>query len=314
MSTERQMKKIDMDTLQSAEKKVSLSRLRRFAVSAAIVLVLAGGGYATYRMLEGSEVLSRFTVNNMNCPACVITVTEVATKLPGVENATVSLAAQDVTVKFREKKTTPEDIKQAIEKAGYPTRLDGIFSGDGKGLNDAVVATVNGKPIFAHDMNIPLNVDESPVAKHDAASSFFSVIGKEILLKEADSHTVVVQPYEIEAYVQEVFKKQGVSREEFAAWMNKNYGSPEKYYQVVGQRLGIKKLIDDNFAEGSPDAQERNRKTLEWAGDLFKKADVKILDQGFKEKLHAGSGQSDWPVFWPRMIGAQTELKSLLFN
>jgi copper chaperone CopZ len=314
MSTERQMKKIDMDTLQNAEKKVSLSKLRRLAVSAAIVLVIAGGGYAAYQMLAGEEVLSRFTVNNMNCPACVITVTEVTTKLPGVENASVSLAAQDVTVKFRDKKISPEDIKQAIAKAGYPTRLDGIFAGDGKSVNDPVVATVNGKPIFAHDMNIPLTVDGSPAARPDVTSSFFSVIGKEILLKEADSHTVVVQPYEVEAYVQEIFQKHAVAREEFAEWMNKNYGSPEKYYQVVGQRIGIKKLLDDNFAAGSLDPQERNEKTLKWAGDLFKKADVRILDQGFKEKLHAGSGQADWPVFWPRMIGAQTELKSIMFE
>jgi hypothetical protein len=63
---------------------------------------------------------------------------------------------------------------------------------------------------------------------------------------------------------------------------------------------------------GIQDPQERARKTMEWAGTIFKDSDVKILDPGFKEKIHAAAGQDDWKTFWPRMIASGTELKSLL--
>ena len=90
------------------------------------------------------------------------------------------------------------------------------------------------------------------------------------------------------------------------------FGSKEKYLQVVGQRLGIRKLLDEHVVSGIQDPQERARKTMEWAGTIFKDSDVRILDPGFKEKIHATAGQDGWKTFWPRMIASGTELKSLL--
>ncbi|MCX5862043.1 MAG: cation transporter [Deltaproteobacteria bacterium] len=311
MSVERKMKKIDMDTLESAERKISVSKFRRAGVALVVIALLGSGGYAAYRMMTGQVIGSRFTVNKMNCPACVITVKEVTGKIPGVVETDVSLAAQDVTVKFRDKQTNSETIQEAIARAGYPVKLDGLFKPMGSGINEVLVADVNGKPVFERDLKLPFDVVKKET-KHDVPSAFFSVVGKKILLDAADAQLVVVQPYEVEAEVQRIFEQQGASREEFLSWISSSYGSPEKYYQIVGQRLGIRKLLEENVLQGVQDPSERKRKAVEWAGKLFKEADVKILDPGLKERVYASVGQDEWKTLWPRMIAQDTELKSLL--
>jgi copper chaperone CopZ len=312
MSSDRQMKKINMETLERADHNISLSKLRRLGMAVVVLLLLSGGGYAAYRMMTGDVIASRFAVNQMTCPACVITVKEVTSKIPGVVESDVSLAGQDVTVKFRDKQTNPEQIRDAIARAGYPVKLDGLFKPSGQGLDDTVVATVNGKPVFQKDLKIPLYADKLDGKGSDDASAFFTTVGKEILLQAADSKTVVVQPSEVEAEVEAVFKEKQLSPDEFMKRALAKYGSKEKYFQIVGQRLGIRKLLDEHVVQGEQDPQERARKTLEWVGTLFKDADVKIVDPSFKEKVHAAAGQDDWKTFWPRMISGTTELKTVL--
>jgi copper chaperone CopZ len=312
MSVEKQIKKIDLQTLNQADRKVSLGKLRRVGLALVVLLLLAGGVYGAYRLVAGEVVASRFTVNNMNCPACVITVKEVTGKVPGVVEADVSLAAQDVIVKFRDKQTNPDQIKEAVARAGYPIRLDGMFKPGGAGINEVVVATVNGKPVFQKDMKVPLDVDKAAPKDSDPASALFSTVGKEILLQAADAKTIVVQPYEVETEVETIAKNNGISQEQFLTQVKAVFGSKEKYFQVVGQRLGIRKLLDEHVLKGIEDPQERTRKTMEWAGTLFKDSDVQILDPGFKEKIHASAGQDQWKTFWPRMIATGTQLKNLL--
>ncbi len=312
MSVEKQVKKIDLETLNQSDRKVSLGKLRKVGLALVVLLFLAGGVYGAFRLFAGEVVASRFTVNMMNCPACVITVKEVTGKLPGVVETDVSLAAQDVTVKFREKQTNPDQIKDAIAHAGYPIKLDGMFKPGGTGIDQVVVATVNGKPVFQKDMKVPLDVYNVGPKSRDDASSFFSVVGKEILLQAADAKTIVVQPFEIQTEVEAIIKNKGISQDEFLTQVTAAFGSKEKYLQVVGQRLGILKFLDEHLLEGVKDPQERARKTMEWVGTAFKDSDIKILDPGFKEKIHAVAGQDDWKTFWPRMIATKTELKSLL--
>lgn len=312
MSVTRQMKKIDMETLEKAEHKVSLARFKKALVAVAIVLAVCGGGFGAYRLLTGEVWASRFTVNKMTCPACVLTVQEVTGKIPGVIRADVSLAAQDVTVEFRNKQTNPEQIKGAIAHAGYPTQVDAVFKPGSEKVDELVVALVNGRPVLGRDLKMPVEPEKGEAVKTDPASKFFSVVGKAILLQIADTKTVVVQPYEVEEEVAAIKKKQELSSEEIAAWITKNYGSTEKLNQIVAQRIGIRKLLEEHVLSGISDPKERERKTLEWVGTIFKDADVKVLDPEFREKVHAAAGSDDWKVFWPRMIGAKTELKSVL--
>lgn len=312
MSEKRQMKQITMDTLDQSERKVSLGKLKKGIAAVVILLALAGGGYGAYRMVTGEVVASRFTVNKMNCPACVVTVQEVTGKLPGVVGSDVSLAAKDVMIRFRDKQTSPEAIQSAIANAGYPAKLDGLFSLEGQGITEKVVAVVNGKPVFEKDLKIPFDVGGTEGKSPETAPAFFSVVGKEILLQAADKETVVVQPFEIEEEIDKIFKKRGGTEEEFIAWIKTTYGTREKFTQVVGQRLGIKRFLEDYVLDGIKDSDTRKQKTMKWVGKLFRDSDVKIVDQNYKKKLHASVGQDDWNTFWPRMIGSQTELKALL--
>jgi copper chaperone CopZ len=314
MLEKRQIKKIDLDTLEQAERKVSASKLKKGVISFLVLLVLAGAGYGAFRVVSGEVVGSRFSVTKMNCPACVITVQEVTGKLPGVVGTKVSLAAMEVTVQYREKQTSADQIRDAIAAAGYPARIDGSFKPGGVGITQAVVAAVNGKPVFETDLKIPFSVVDKGAKASDVASGFFSVVGKEILLQAADKETIVIQPFEVEEEVNRILKDRGISQEQLLEWIKSNYGSPEKYYQLVGQRLGIRRFVDEHVLLGVKDPEEKKRKTLEIVGRLFKEADVKIFDDTCRQRLQASVGQGEWKTFWPRMIGAQTELKSLLLQ
>lgn len=308
------MKKIEMRALERAHHLAWVGTLKRACGAFTLVLLLSGAGYAAYRFVTGSVIASRFTVNNMNCPACVITVKEVTGKLSGVVETEVSLAGQDVTVKFRDKQTNPETIQEAIAKAGYPVTLDGVFIPSGLGIGEPVAVEVNGKSLFEKDLTAPFEVIRQDGGSHDLSSAVFSVVGNRILLQAADAETIAVQPYEVEAEVQRIMANQGMSGDDFGAWIVLTYGSKEKYYQLVAQRLGIRKLIDEHVLQGVQDPGEKQRKTLEWAGRLLKEANVTILDPGLREKIHALSGQEDWKNFWPRMIAAESDLKNLLLR
>jgi copper chaperone CopZ len=312
MADERHMKKINMDTLDRADRNISAAKLRRAATVLVVLVFVAGGAYGAYRLISGEVVASRFTVNQMVCPACVITVQEVTAKVPGVVDAQVSLAAQDVIVRFRDKQTTPEQIKQAITHAGYPVQLDGLFKPAGSGISDVLVAEVNGRPLLGTDLKTPLDVT-SPKAQEPAPDvALFCAVGKQILLRAADSATVVIQPSEVEEELRIIAEKNGTSPDELVALMSKRFGSKEKYLQTIGQRLGIRKLVDEHVAQDVKEPQDKQRTTMEWAGKLFRDADVKIIDVAFQEKVKAASGQSDWKTLWPRMIAGDTDLKSLL--
>ncbi len=314
MSSERQMKKIDLETLDREDRKVSLGKLRKGIMGLVAVLLIAGGAYGAYRLIAGEVIASRFTVNKMTCPACVITVQEVTEKLPGVVKTDVSLAGQDVMVKFRSNRTSPDEIKGAIVKAGYPTILDGTFKPSAGGIDDPVVAKINGKPIFGRDMKTPIVADDPKAKSMDQASTFFSVVGKEILLQAADAKTIVVQPNEIDEEIGSVARKQGISPEDLLKQVTPRFGSREKYLQVVAQRLALRKLLDEHVVQGVQDPEEKKRRTLQWAGALFKDSDVEIVDPAVKEQVRSIAGQEDWKTFWPRMVSGETELKNLLLQ
>lgn len=312
MSDQKQMKKITIENLEKAERKIATGKLRKLGFGAVILAVLAVGGYGAFRLMSGEVVASRFVVSQMVCPACVVTVKEVTSKLPGVVETDISLAAQDVTVKFREKKITPEQIREAIVAAGYPTKVEGVFNTDGSPKKDKIVALVNGKPVFEKEVSLPFSVEKQSAEKSSPASAFFSTIGKEILLQVADSKTIIVQPQEIEIEFEKAVKDSGLSKDQFVKKVEADYGSHEKYFQMVGQQLGLKKLVDEHIAENVKNPEEKNKRVLEWMGTVFRDADVKITDSSFKEKIHAASGQDDWKTFWPRMISSNSELKTIL--
>ena len=58
-------------------------------------------------------------VDGMTCQGCVTSVTRVLMAIPGVANADVVLQKKAATVNFDSTKTNRNELKQAIEDAGY---------------------------------------------------------------------------------------------------------------------------------------------------------------------------------------------------
>ena len=314
MSEKREMKKIDLNTLGSAQKKISASKVNRVFTALILLVVVAGGAYGAYRLISGDVEGTRFTVTKMVCPACIITVKEAVDKVPGVVGTDVSLAGQEAVVKFMSKRTSPERIKEAIAGAGYPCKVDGVFKSGSAGAEDQVIATVNGRPVFKADLAASINPGPEKAKDADMAAEFFSAAGKEILLQAANAKTVVVQPQEVDNETEALRKALNLSRDEFLAKIVKDYGSLEQFYKVVAQRIGLRKLFDEYVLEGVKDPGERQRKTMEWLGETLKAADVKVLSGELKEKLRTAAGHDKWNTFWPRMIPKDTELKRVVMR
>lgn len=314
MTSNSKMKQITLEKLDDSASKATTAKIKQIAVFALIVLAAGVGGYFVYGMLSGPTVASRFTVNNMNCPACVITVKEVTSKMPGVLETDVSLSSQSVTVTFQENRIKPENIGQAIAHVGYQVKLDEAYNRDFAASNGLVVAGVNGKPIFSSDINLPLTVSPDEFRKRDVHESFFSSVGKELILQAADRAVIVAQPSEVEDEIRTILETQTMKEEDFTKWINENFGSMEKFKQVIAQRLAIQKFIDESEISEIQDREMRKDKILEMLGNLLKDADVKIYDKKLKENIHAKIGQDNWKTFWPRMLSVETELKSLLLG
>jgi copper chaperone len=58
-------------------------------------------------------------VTGMTCSGCTSKVIKVLNGVNGVSDVNVSLAAGEATVKFDERLTSPEQLKSAVQRAGY---------------------------------------------------------------------------------------------------------------------------------------------------------------------------------------------------
>jgi copper chaperone CopZ len=63
--------------------------------------------------------IEHIKVTGMTCGGCVNSLTRALKTVAGVGEVTVLLASGDTTVEFDEQLTSPEQIKLAVENAGY---------------------------------------------------------------------------------------------------------------------------------------------------------------------------------------------------
>lgn len=66
-------------------------------------------------------------IEGMTCAACSKAVERVTKKLDGVQESNVNLATEKLNITFDENKVSLEDIKQAIDRAGYKAKNDSII-------------------------------------------------------------------------------------------------------------------------------------------------------------------------------------------
>jgi Cu+-exporting ATPase len=78
-------------------------------------------------MMAGNDVIDQIApkgqntimIGGMSCATCVKTVENALKRLPGVADVRVNLAAENADVTYEEEKTTLNDIKDAVQQAGY---------------------------------------------------------------------------------------------------------------------------------------------------------------------------------------------------
>ncbi len=58
-------------------------------------------------------------VTGMTCGGCTSKVTHALKAIAGVSDVKVSLSAGEATVKYDERRTSPEQLKSAVKRAGY---------------------------------------------------------------------------------------------------------------------------------------------------------------------------------------------------
>jgi copper chaperone CopZ len=310
MSQKPGMKEIRMETLSRAGRKSTVSRGKKALLSLIVLALFTGTGFAAYRLIAGQTLAARFAVDKMTCPACSETIEETAGKVPGVFETNVSLAARQVNVTYRQKQTKPEIIRKQIAGAGYPASFDGRFDPDAEDAEGSVIAYVNGWPLFPSDLK--LSMDTAGSARGGLSGDFFSAAGLKILLMAADEQMIVVQPHEIDQEIEKLAKTGGLSRAALLRKAGDTYDSKRRFRQVVAQKIAARYLVVSLLPSLQEHAAENGGDALARLGDLFKAAEVRIIDADVKESLHASFGATNWQTFWPHMVSEKTELAAML--
>ncbi|ACA55166.1 copper-translocating P-type ATPase [Clostridium botulinum] len=91
-------------------------------------------GYKAF--LDGQHM--NLKIEGMTCAACAKAVERVSRKLDGVQDANVNIATEKLDITFDKSKVSINDIKIAIEKAGYKALEEKNIEEEKKGKEDAI--------------------------------------------------------------------------------------------------------------------------------------------------------------------------------
>lgn len=72
-----------------------------------------------------AEQTLTFTIDNMTCALCPVTVKRAMESVVGVQAVEINFDARTATVVFDASRTSPEAIATASANAGYPARITG---------------------------------------------------------------------------------------------------------------------------------------------------------------------------------------------
>lgn len=67
----------------------------------------------------------RLNVTGMTCGGCVVKVTRALNEVTGVRDAKVSLPTGEASVEYDERLTSPDQLKAAVQRAGYGVEAAG---------------------------------------------------------------------------------------------------------------------------------------------------------------------------------------------
>jgi periplasmic mercuric ion binding protein len=83
-------------------------------------LIYAGAQSAERPAAEAAQASASFSVENMTCATCPISVKKAMMRVAGVTSVDIDYGAKTATVVFDPALTTPEEIAAASTDVGYP--------------------------------------------------------------------------------------------------------------------------------------------------------------------------------------------------
>jgi copper chaperone CopZ len=91
-----------------------------------------GRCYSTFRTSNTMQT-ELLKVTGMTCGGCTSKVANALKRVPGVNGVNVSLSAGEAAVQYDEQLTSPDQLKSAVEGAGYDVGLNAAKSHKSKG-------------------------------------------------------------------------------------------------------------------------------------------------------------------------------------
>jgi periplasmic mercuric ion binding protein len=90
------------------------------ALGGFVVVAQSSGDATVVASAEATEATARFSVENMTCATCPISVRKAMKRVEGVKSVEVDFETKIATVVYDPAKATPADIVAASTNVGYP--------------------------------------------------------------------------------------------------------------------------------------------------------------------------------------------------
>jgi copper chaperone CopZ len=246
-----------------------------------------------------NAALAEFKIDNLSCGSCVSNIQSALSKVSGVGDVEVNLTSNRGRVFYDPQKIDSQKIAETITAAGYPAsvrlELDPLeyqaMLKQQEQLGQAYMAKIGDRLFSRADFEALLQQRSAgavPQGQEDRLwqSVWQDVLQHELLLTAAEKSQVVVQPYEVEAKLEEL--QQG--HEGLEALVVKRYGSMDAFRSRLREDMIIKRTIEDHVYAGSNDPQERQAKLQSWFADLQRNTEVVIFDKRLKAVTQGGGG------------------------
>ncbi len=311
MSNKRKMKKIELQTLEKSEKRGWKQKATMVSIIVLTMVAISAASWGTYRLFENETVESKFVINNMTCGGCIGKV-ERACAIPGVVETDVNLFTQTAFIKYKAKETNPETIITAIKKAGFPNILEGTVDKNNKGIDEPVIASVNGKPVFEKDLRVSLWTTNGKTSQKPP-ESFFDLIAGHVFLDAAVEQKFFTHPYFVYQDAEKLIKEQQITHQQFKDNRAHEYGTFEKYLQVAASRKSALKVADQ-VLKNTNGKDAKKAALSKWLAERFQKLNVEIHDDTLKKTLVVSTGASSWEKVWPQIISKNTDLYNALIR
>ncbi len=110
---------VDQAAVNLASEKLHIRYDEQQLTEETLAAAIKAAGY----QLIGSQRQETFAISGMTCASCAQTVEKAVQKLAGVEQASVNLATEKLTVSYQQDQVTAAKIAAAVKEAGYDAQL-----------------------------------------------------------------------------------------------------------------------------------------------------------------------------------------------